>query len=52
MRKNNSTFQSTLDYVKSKRGCIDPNLGFILKLMEEETRLRELHGDLKLFKSP
>jgi len=49
MRKYKSTFQSTFDYVKSKRGCIDPNLGFILKLMDEETVLTKIHGNLILF---
>jgi hypothetical protein len=52
MRKNKSTFQSTLDYIKSKRGCIDPNLGFVLKLMDEEKRLRNIYGDLNLFTLP
>ena len=49
MRKYNCSYQSTYDYVKSKRLCVDPNIGFVSQLHELEKQLILVHGALNTF---
>jgi len=41
MKSKNMTYNEALDYVRSKRGIVNPNPGFKRQLMEYEKLLKQ-----------